>query len=235
MAGSWYNRSSQREQLGPHLQHWRHPEPGEERRYRANANGIVINVIDATSRATGSRFGGVRAYWLNEGGTKTKSKPSYRRFAEPGETHRTVLCNPMNLLQDDTALGGEVGDAFSQELQFAAEDAIVNGLGAGLPLGILVSDATVSVAKETGQAAATIVKQNIDKMWSRMWAPDRANSVWFINQDCEPQLFSLALAVGTGGAPVYMPQNGMSASPYATLMGRPVIPVEYCATVGHGR
>ena len=65
-----------------------------------------------------------------------------------------------------------------------------------------------------------------------MWAPDRANSVWFINQDCEPQLFSLALAVGTGGAPVYMPQNGMSASPYATLMGRPVIPVEYCATVG---
>ena len=37
----------------------------------------------------------------------------------------------MNL--QDTQPGGEVGDAFSQELQFAAEDAIVNGLGAVCP------------------------------------------------------------------------------------------------------
>ena len=65
----------------------------KQRAIGANANGIVINVIDETSRATGSRFGGVRAYWLNEGGTKTKSKPSYRRFAEPEKLIGTVLCN----------------------------------------------------------------------------------------------------------------------------------------------
>jgi HK97 family phage major capsid protein len=29
-----------------------------------------------------------------------------------------------------------------------------------------------------------------------------------------------------------MPAGGLSASPFATLMGRPVVPAEYCQTVG---
>jgi len=90
----------------------------------------------------------------------------------------------------------------------------------------------VSVAKEVGQAAATVVYQNVLKMWSRMWAPSRGNAVWFINQDVEPQLMQLYMAVGTGGVPVWMPANGISGSPYATLFGRPIIPVEYCPTLG---
>ena len=69
-------------------------------------------------------------------------------------------------------------------------------------------------------------------MWARMWAPDRANAVWFINQEIEPQLDKLSIPVGTGGIPVYMPANGLSGSPFSTLKGRPVIPVEYCAALG---
>ena len=48
----------------------------------------------------------------------------------------------------------------------------------------------------------------------------------------EPQLFALNAPVGTGGQLVYMPPGGLSASPYSTLMGRPVLPVEYCCTLG---
>ena len=204
----------------------------KQRAIGANANGLVVNVINETDRANGSRFGGVRAYWLNSGGTLTKSKPAYRRFSLNLEKLIGLYYATDELLQDTTALGGEVGDAFSQELQFAAEDAIVNGTGAGYPLGVLVSDATVSVAKETGQAAATVVAENISKMWARMWAPDRANSAWFINQEIEPQLDRLSIPVGTGGIPIYMPANGLSGQPFSTLKGRPVIPVEYCAALG---
>jgi HK97 family phage major capsid protein len=32
--------------------------------------------------------------------------------------------------------------------------------------------------------------------------------------------------------PVYIGPGGLSGSPYATLYGRPVIPVEYCQTLG---
>ena len=43
---------------------------------------------------------------------------------------------------------------------------------------------------------------------------------------------TMAQVVGTGGVPVYIPGNSAAASPFGTLLGRPVIPVEQCKTVG---
>jgi len=85
----------------------------------------------------------------------------------------------------------------------------------------------------TGQAADTIVYENVLKMWSRLIANARSDAIWCVNQDCEPQLHSMSLAVGTGGAPVYLPAGGAAQSPYATLFGRPVVPIEQCQTVGN--
>jgi len=138
------------------------------------------------------------------------------------------------LLRDATALGSIVEEAFTAEMAFKLDDALIRGDGAGKPLGVLDAAmlAKVEVAKESGQAADTLVFANIVKMYSRMWAHSRANAVWFINQDVEPQLFQLSLAVGTGGAPAYLPANGLSEAPYATLMGKPVIPIEQCDTIG---
>ena len=69
-------------------------------------------------------------------------------------------------------------------------------------------------------------------MWSRLMAASRPNSMWVINQNCEPQLHQMSLAVGTGGAPVYLPMGGAAAAPYATLFGRPVVPIEQCPVLG---
>jgi HK97 family phage major capsid protein len=60
----------------------------------------------------------------------------------------------------------------------------------------------------------------------------KANAVWFINADVTPQLYLMSLAVGTGGAPVFMPAGGLSASPYGSLLGKPVIEIEQCSTLG---
>ena len=51
-------------------------------------------------------------------------------------------------------------------------------------------------------------------------------------KNVEPQLHTLHLDVGTGGIPVYMPAGGLSGLPYDTLYGRPVLPIEQCATLG---
>ena len=75
--------------------------------------------------------------------------------------------------------------------------------------------------------------QNLLNMWARMWARSRLNAVWFINQDVEPQLYAVNQVIGTAGVPVYLPPGGISEKPYATLFGRPVIPVEYCDTLGN--
>lgn len=202
------------------------------RQIGAGSNGISINTIDETSRADGSRFGGVRAYWVAEGGSYTGSRPKFRRFSLNLEKLTGLYYATDELTQDLVALASEIEGAFSQEFQFAIDEAIYNGSGAGAPLGILGSAALVTVAKETGQTAATIVYQNVLKMWSRMWGPSRRNAIWVINQDAEPQLNAMSAPVGTGGVPVYLPAGGLSASPYAALFGRPVIPLEHCATLG---
>ena len=88
------------------------------------------------------------------------------------------------------------------------------------------------MAKETGQTATTVVKANVDKMWSRMHGRSRQNAVWLINQDVEPQLEALAADVGTGGVPVYLPPGGIADTPNARLKGRPVLVTEYNATLG---
>jgi len=198
----------------------------------ANSNSIKINGIDETTRVDGSRWGGVRAYWADEAAEKTASNPKFRKI-ELNLNKLIGLCYSTDeLLQDASALESIIMQAFSEEFGFKIDDALINGTGAGQPLGVLNAGCLVSVAKETGQTAATVVTENIVKMWARMWARSRQNAVWFINQDIEPQLFTMSLAVGTGGIPVYMPANGMSDSPYGKLMGRPVVPIEQCATLG---
>lgn len=198
----------------------------------AGKNGLKVNAIDETSRANGSRWGGIRGYWLNEGGTKTASKPAFRQM-ELLLKKLIGLCYATDeLLEDAVALESIIREGFAEEIAFKVEDAIINGDGAGKPLGIINGPCLVSVAKETGQAATTIVTENVIKMWARMWGKSRSNAVWLINQDIEPQLYTMSLAVGTGGVPVYMPANGISGKPYGMLMGRPVMPCEYCATLG---
>ncbi|MFZ3132660.1 MAG: phage major capsid protein [Desulfosporosinus sp.] len=195
-------------------------------------NGTKIPAVDETSRATGSRWGGIRAYWEGEADQITGSKPKLSTIDMILKKLTALVYATDDLLDDAVALESFLMQRVPLEINFRTEDALVNGSGAGQPLGILNSNSLVTVAKETGQAADTIVFENVSKIWSRCWAPSRQNAVWLINQDCEPQLDGMAVSVGTGGVPVYLPPGGLSQSPYATLKGRPVIPVEYCPTLG---
>jgi len=196
------------------------------------ANGLKINAVDETSRVTGSRWGGVQSYWVGEGTTVTPTKPKFRRVEFDLKKLFSLAYMTDELLQDSSALNAILGQAFAEEIMFMTEDAIYEGSGVGTPFGILNSTALISQAKQNGQPSATILKENIDGMWSRLWNRSRKNSVWLINQDALPQLFGLNQVVGTGGAPVYLPPGGYSQSPYATLLGRPIIETEYSAALG---
>ena len=196
-----------------------------------NSNGIKIPGVDETSRAS-TRSGGIVAYWKDEAALKVATNPKFRMI-ELNLKKLIGLCYATDeLLGDATALEGFIKQAFIAEFGFQIDDAIINGTGAGQPLGVLNSAALVSVAKEAGQAKETVIAQNVINMYSRLFATSRPNAVWLINQNIEPQLFTMSIAVGTGGIPIYMPAGGLSGQPYGTLLGRPVIAIEQAATLG---
>ena len=198
----------------------------------AGSNGLKINGIDETSRADGSQWGGVVAYWEEEAAEKTASKPKFRQL-ELNLKKLIGLCYATDeLLDDATALASVVNEAFPNVFGFKADQGIMRGTGAGQMRGIINHPATVTVAKEVGQAATTIVAENIEKMYSRMWPGGLSRSVWTINQDCWPQIFQLHHAVGTGGVPMFVPAGQLSEGPAGTLLGRPIVPVEQCSTLG---
>ncbi len=197
-----------------------------------NSNGVTMNAIDETSRANGSRWGGVQMYWEGEADSVTATKPKFRPMKLELKKLTGAYYATEEILADTVALGAFMMDAFSEEFGFKLDDAIINGTGAGMPLGILNCSALVSVTKETGQAAKTLVAENTMKMWMRMYAGSRAKAIWFINQDIEEELSKMSITIGTGGSLVYMPAGGLSGSPYGSLYSRPVVPIEHCQTLG---
>jgi HK97 family phage major capsid protein len=201
--------------------------------YTVSGNNMTFNCNAETSRANGSRHGGLRGYWVGEGGTITSSKPTLREVSMKLVKLGVVVYLTNELIDDGgTALQQYVSRKASEEFNFMIGDSLINGTGAGQPLGILNAPSLVSVAKETSQLAATILPENIAKMQARFFAPNDGNSVWLKNQDTGPQLHLMTLGIGAAGQIVYMPPGGLSASPYATLQGRPVLDTEFNATLG---
>jgi HK97 family phage major capsid protein len=197
-----------------------------------NSNSITLKTVDETSRATGSRYGGVQAYWRDEAASVTAKKPSFGKVRLELNSLMGLCYLTDELMEDIAAVGSLIPEVFADEVQFMLEDAIINGDGAGKPLGIANSGALVTQDKVSGQTATTFVAGNVADMYGRMWARSRANAVWFINQDVEPQLWTMTLDAGTAGFPVYLPPGGYSAAPYGTLYGRPVVPIEQAQTLG---
>jgi HK97 family phage major capsid protein len=197
----------------------------------SNSNSMKIPRTKDNSESAGI-FGGIIAYWLAEAADKTPTHPEFDAMTLELKKVAALVPTTDDLLSDSSLLESFVNIGATKALTKALELAIIRGTGAGSPLGILNSPSLVTVDKETGQGADTIQYENIKKMWSRMSADSRLNSVWLINQTVEPELYGMGIIVGVGGSPVYMPPNGASGSPYGTLFGRPVIPCNHCSAVG---
>lgn len=201
--------------------------------YTVKGNSMTFVANAETSRAHGSRHGGLRGYWLGEGATKTASKPTLREINLKLAKLAVVVYLTDELLEDTgTVLSDYVTKKAAEEFNFLIGDALINGTGVGQPLGVLNWPSLVVVSKEPGQLADTLETENIIKMFSRFYAPNRYGMVWNYNQDVEPELLTMTLGVGTGGVVTYMPPGGLSSAPYATLMGRPSMPTEFNPTLG---
>ena len=188
--------------------------------------------IDEASRADGSRWGDVTACWDAEATSVPRSMPKWRSV-QFGASKLFAVCVATNeLLADAPMPGSYMLSAFGAELGFKIDAAILSRTGAGIPLGITNAPALITVAKSTGQAAATVIPENVETMWARLAAPCRSRAVWLINEDAEGQLSAVG---ATGTTPtntaLYMPM-GAAGNPFPLLKGRPAIVVEQAKPLG---
>jgi HK97 family phage major capsid protein len=137
---------------------------------------------------------------------------------------------PNELMRDTMAADAYFSQTFPQAMAWFEDDGFINGSGVGQPLGFRNGSAVLSVTKESGQLAATIVWQNIIKMYSRMLPTSLGNAVWIASIDTFPELATMALSVGTGGSAIWL-NNGVEGPPM-TILGRPVIFTEKTGVLG---
>lgn len=186
--------------------------------------------IDVTSNAS-SVFGGMIAYWGEEGAALTDSSAKFGRVVLDAKKLTGLSVVPNELIADSLiSFAALIERLWPQALAWYEDVAFMVGTGVGEPLGFLGNPATVAVAKETGQPANSIVLENVIKMYSRMLPSSLSRGIWICSPECLPELFTLALSVGTGGGPVML-TNAAGPAP-VTIFGRPLVVSEKAKTVG---
>lgn len=191
---------------------------------------VPFPAIDSTSNAS-SVYGGIVGYWTEEGASLTASQASFGRIVLDAKKLTAYTEVPNELLSDSgISFMAFINDVFPEALSFYEDYAFFQGTGTGEPKGFINADAAISVTKESGQAADTIVWENIVKMFSRMLPSSLNRAVWIASIDSFPELATMSLNVGTGGSAIWL-NNGV-AGPPMTILGRPVIFTEKSPVVG---
>lgn len=191
----------------------------------AMADSFSYLAADDRDRSTG-KVNGIQVYRKGEADTMLdggKAKLKERELRVEDMYALVYVTNRM--LRDAAAMAEYIKRNVRQQLAFKLDREIWEGTGVGECLGITRSSLPVSVAKETSQTAATINAANITKMLAR-FRGDLTKACWFVNQDCLSQLPMLAI----GDTVVYAPD--FKQNPFGGLLGLPVVPIEFCSTLG---
>ena len=198
--------------------------------YNPSGNTLVFPRDTDNDLSGGS---GIKVYLDNEAAQYTQSKFSVDNMEV--KLHKlTVLAGVTDELMDDAglALGQYLTNKVGKKIGYKIGQLIIKGNGVGQPRGLANSPDLISVPIETGQAADTILAENIIKMYSRMYSAGKKNAVWLVHPSCQPQLQTMHIKIGTGGALLYMPPGGLTGLPYGSIFGAPVLETELLAAVG---
>lgn len=193
----------------------------------ANSNSVRWMTAKETDISDGV-FGGVKMFWAEEGETVAATKPQFKETRLELEKMMGFAYATDELLQDASFMTSLYGKAFTVASRRLLEDAIIHGDGEKKPLGIMNSGALVQVSKASDQAADTITSDNIFAMWQRSLFQNRSKMIWLAHPDTEMQLQKLTF----NGESIWMPEGGLSASPYQRVLGRPVIYDDNMAALG---
>jgi HK97 family phage major capsid protein len=194
-------------------------------------NSMTLNAVKQDSRVDGSRGGGVLGYWPAEAAQYTSTHAQLRKIEM--RLHKLIVMTPVTdeLMNDSpVAMGTFVSSMATKEINFKINDALVNGGGDGIPLGVHNANSKITVTAVSGQGANTFIYQNVLSMFARVTAGQRGSLIWLYNQDVEPQLLQLYMPTGTAAGVALFTPN--SQGPGFKLQGAPALVIEQCQSLG---
>jgi HK97 family phage major capsid protein len=184
---------------------------------------VPIPTVDETSRVS-SVFGGMIAYWTEEGAAATISQAKFGRVRLEAKKLTIYSEAPDELIADAPAFGGFLSANMPRALAFEEDYAFLQGSGVGEPLGVYNGTGVIST---TRSATTGVNFTDVINVFTRLLPGSYENAVWLVAPDTIPDL--LRLVMPTGGTadfvspPLWLTgQQAISGAPL-TLLGRPVI------------
>lgn len=217
MTAQWLDDSLPNEIVRPLCQNW-----------SMSSNTRNIPGWDGEDQSAGELFGGFKMEFLAETGTGTKQTGKMRLISLQAKKGAIFCDISSELEQDGLGFDAQLKSALTKSIGYGIDKYCITGSGAGVPQGVFSSPALITVAKEAGQSADSIVYENLVKMYARQLNKKRA--VWLFNDDAVPQLMQISIAVGTGGSHVKLLNENDGKF---TIFGRPVYFVPHMPTVGN--
>jgi HK97 family phage major capsid protein len=207
------------------------------RQIQAVSNSATINIDDT---APWNNSGGIRVFWRGETSTITQSKVSLKQRDFRLKSIACLVPVTDELEEDAPAIPGHIFEQAGAKMSYEIDRTIVRGDGVTQPHGFLSANSLITISKETSQTAATICAPNVIKMWTAMLPQWRRNAYWIANPDVFPSLSRLSLpgrkdsttTPQAWGSLMWQPANGLSGSPFETLMGRPILYHQAASTLG---
>lgn len=186
---------------------------------------LSIPVLDQTGTTEGvpHLFGGINVFWQAEASLKTQSEPDFRQIKLVANKMVGYTRASDELLADSAVsleafLTGKMG--FAGAMAWKEDYSFFNGNGVGQPLGILNSGVTTTVAR---QVQADVTYTDLVNMEASFYSPSN-NGVWVASQSLKAKLMLMKDPANQyiWSSASSIPQIA-TASPSATLLGRPII------------
>jgi HK97 family phage major capsid protein len=183
--------------------------------------------IDDTSHAT-SVYGGITAFWTEEGAALQQSAPSFDRVILEAKKLTAFTQIPQELIQDSAEgmLEDWLRTAWPAAVSYYEDDAFINGTGVGEPQGFLSAPCAIKVATSS---ANVITMLDLISAYVRFLPAALPGAVWLASPDVKKQLMLLALTAQSATSNVqpiappawFVDGNAIAGTP-ATLFGHEI-------------
>lgn len=188
----------------------------------ANANEVYVTMVNETT--TANVFGGIQAYVVEEGAPIPTVKPALRQIRLGLKKIAALAYVTDEQMRDAQFTGSLLERGFALAIARLREKMVIEN--------VIANPGTTVIAKESGQAAASVVGKNFLKMRNALISTSRANAIWTMHPDVAAELPEMYLSGAHTDKFIYMPENGISVAGYDRLFGREIIESDYCSALG---